>query len=340
MKEHPAICSLTWNGREGVIGDILKQLCLQHDFSDVTIVSDDELCLPAHSLVLSACSPFLASFLKSESTITFASTKSSHIQNLLTLLYCGEVLITKNSLGPLKTLASQLQISCHFQDDCPKEVAVVPSNNGASTHITASPRMDFLQAKLTELISTSLRKEVEDNQTYWHCLCCGKRWRVTRQNARRHMETHLPRQKCETCGDTFTYRDVLIRHMKKEHVNNDLTIPKSPCDVDETILNANSKTFNVNSYFDQIDFLISFKMVNMETRDGEHSWLCLICGESWKLKSKCKSHMQVHLEGEKGNLLRHNSEHGEAGELEVDIQKWEEKLKAFENALRDANITI
>ena len=126
---------------------------------------------------------------------------------------------------------------------------------------------------------------MEDNQTYWHCLCCGKRWRVTRHNARRHMETHLSRQKCEHCGVTFQHRDILIRHVKKKHGVNAVVMAS---DVDETICNANVKMNDFNSYTTQISFLTSFKMVKMDVKEGESAWYCLVCGKSCKSRYRCK----------------------------------------------------
>jgi len=372
MGGNAGTCSLAWHEQQSVMGEFLRGVHLQHDFTDVTLVSDDDYFIPAHGLVLSACSPFLASILKNKATnptiMTITNYNCSHIQSLLTLLYCGEVVLTKDNLHHLESLAEQLQITCLMKyrkicDDCPVEVDKeqidhhesspydVPNNSEPANNFNASPRMDLLKAKLTDLIKTSLRKEVEDHQTYWHCLCCGKRWKVTRHNARRHMETHLPRQKCEHCGDTFKHREVLIRHVKKKHGVN-VNIMSS--DVDETICNANVKMNDFNSYTTQISFLTSFKMVKMDVKVGENAWHCLVCGKSCKSKYRCKRHMEVHIEGLalsckdcdkvfgnnralkehinhcKGRRMLSNHKDEEESVVEVNMKVWEERLQDFE----------
>jgi hypothetical protein len=111
----PASCSLHWTDNLPTVAGILQQMYQQSDFTDVTLVCEDVL-IPAHSLVLSSCSPFFSSFLKDQTTspiaISIANTSPSHLQSLLTLLYYGEVTITRDILDPLLATASQLQISC------------------------------------------------------------------------------------------------------------------------------------------------------------------------------------------------------------------------------------
>lgn len=176
---------------------------------------------------------------------------------------------------------------------------------------------------LSKLIRTKLRKELEDEKIYWHCLCCNKRWNVTRKNAYRHMETHLPKQNCVTCGKTFKNTEDMKRHSKKEHnISSELTSLKLMTgladmkyddnnndeqfsmdvndDVDSPIRNANMKITKMHSYQDQKTYLTSFKMIKLETEiDGkwENSWQCLICGKSWDSKTKCRRHMEAHMVG-------------------------------------------
>ena len=194
---------------------MLQQLHLQPDFTDVTLSCDDVL-MPAHSLVLSACSPFFFSLLKNQTTspitIFIPNTNPCLIHSLLTLLYRGEVTITREDLDPLLATASQLQITCFTENakfspdlkedldspqnldelfdfvDLEKFVSTAKVLDLQPTMPSISPPKVTFKEKLRELIKTSLRKEVdEDDKDYWHCLCCGKRWVVVQKNAHCHM---------------------------------------------------------------------------------------------------------------------------------------------------------
>ncbi len=59
--------SLQWNDFQAVVSQSFSALRQEKDFFDVTLVSDDEVQISAHKLVLSACSAFFKSILKRNS---------------------------------------------------------------------------------------------------------------------------------------------------------------------------------------------------------------------------------------------------------------------------------
>ena len=59
--------SVKWNEFEANVSKCFSSLRQEHDFYDVTLVSDDEKEVQAHKLVLSACSPFFKNILKGKS---------------------------------------------------------------------------------------------------------------------------------------------------------------------------------------------------------------------------------------------------------------------------------
>jgi len=230
---------------------------------------------------------------------------------------------------------------------------------------------------LAKLIKSNLRKEVEDERIYWHCLCCDKRWNVTKKNAYRHMETHLPKQECVNCGKTFTNTEAMKRHLKKEHNNNNVTefislklrtdladmndhntnVEQLSMDVNDgvdlPIRNANMKMTNMRSYEGQKTYLTSFKMVKVETEtDGkrENSWQCLICGKSWHSKFKCSRHMEAHMVGlefpcescnkifdRKKTLKKHRELCGEKLMNSIELEIVEDILEMVEVNIKERN---
>ena len=184
----PATCSLSWAEHTSTIAGMLQQLHLQPDFTDVTLACDDVL-MPAHSLVLAACSPFFFSHLKNQTTrpitISIPNTNPSIIYFLLTLLYRGEVTITREDLDPLLATARQLQVTCltenarispdldstqnldEFFDFVDLEkVLSIPEILDPQPMPTIAPEKVAFREKLRELIKTSLRKDVEYDKEY------------------------------------------------------------------------------------------------------------------------------------------------------------------------------
>jgi len=315
-------CSLHWADYVPTVAGMLRQFYQEQDFTDVTLVCDDGI-ITAHSIVLSACSPFFSSLLKNAASnpisIRIANTTASNLQSLLALLYCGEVIITGHDLDHLLSLASQLQISCLItelqkmadQRDVPfidldelfdfYEEEVFTSNELSPPHPSTSsfPVFNF-QEQLKDLIKTSLMKEeVKDGKECWHCLCCDKRWVVTKKNAYRHMETHLPEQECDKCDRTFSNREALNVHTKKIHNNNNESETRLGLEIGdeyEIIEKANDVVDEDKSYSDQMNLLTTFKMTRMMTDDST-AWCCLVCGKSWIVKKNCRRHMETHLVG-------------------------------------------
>ena len=56
--------SLKWNDFQTTVSSSFKTFRQEEDFCDVTLVSDDEVQMSAHKLILSACSSFFKSILK------------------------------------------------------------------------------------------------------------------------------------------------------------------------------------------------------------------------------------------------------------------------------------
>ena len=122
---------------------------------------------------------------------------------------------------------------------------------------------------------------------------------MTKKNAYRHMETHLPGHECEKCRKTFSNREALNVHIKKNHSNNKefetLVAVESSIGC-ETIEKANDVIDGEKSYSDQMNILTIFNMTKMMTEDST-AWCCLVCGKSWVVREKCRRHMQTHLLG-------------------------------------------
>ena len=143
----------------------------------------------------------------------------------------------------------------------------------------------------------------------WHCLCCEKKWEVTKKNAYRHMESHLPTHGCEKCGKIFRNREAFNRHSKTVHLSSTSSHSVSSSEVAKEIEAANKILERVAvadnmvvgviedmSYIDQLKMLTSSKMSKMMVQ-GSPQWFCLICCKSWAVKGMCKRHMQTHLVG-------------------------------------------
>ena len=60
-------CSLTWHTYSDHLRSMMKELMMNEDFSDVTLVTEDKKQIKANINILSACSPVFKDILKNDS---------------------------------------------------------------------------------------------------------------------------------------------------------------------------------------------------------------------------------------------------------------------------------
>ena len=105
---------LKWNDFQSTISQSFKELQAEKDFVNVTLVSDDEVQLQAHKVVLSASSPFFKNVLKKSPhehpLIYLNGLSSTSIRFILDYVYQGEVQIYQDQLDMFLDTAEKLKI--------------------------------------------------------------------------------------------------------------------------------------------------------------------------------------------------------------------------------------
>ena len=106
---------LKWNDFQSTVSSSFKTLRQEEDFFDVTLVSDDEVQMSAHKLILSACSSFFKSILRKNPhqhpLIYLSGVNSANLAYILDYIYQGEVMLYQNNLDQFLDMAQKLKIS-------------------------------------------------------------------------------------------------------------------------------------------------------------------------------------------------------------------------------------
>ena len=106
--------SLKWNDFQANVTKSFGILRRERNLFDVTLVSDSEEHIPAHRLVLSACSDFFKNiFTKVDNQnplIYLAGVSSRDIKMILDYMYHGEVQVYQEELKPFLEVAEKLKI--------------------------------------------------------------------------------------------------------------------------------------------------------------------------------------------------------------------------------------
>ena len=105
---------LKWNDFQENIASFFHGLRIDQDFSDVTLVSEENAPVEAHRVILSACSPFFGSVLKknksSHPMIYMRGLKSKDLVAIVDFIYHGEARICQEDLDGFLAIAEELQL--------------------------------------------------------------------------------------------------------------------------------------------------------------------------------------------------------------------------------------
>ena len=105
---------LKWNDFQSNISKSFGSLRQEQDFFDVTLVSDDQVQVSAHKLVLSACSSFFKTILKanphSHPLLYLSGINSINLNYILDYVYHDEVQLYQENLEAFLDTAQKLDI--------------------------------------------------------------------------------------------------------------------------------------------------------------------------------------------------------------------------------------
>merc|ERR1712098_624790 len=106
--------SLKWNDFEPTVTSSIRNIRNEEDFCDVSLVSDDEVTLKAHRLVLSSSSSFFKNILLSNPhqhpLLYLNGINSTDLNFILDYIYRGEVHLFQDQLDSFLNVAQILKI--------------------------------------------------------------------------------------------------------------------------------------------------------------------------------------------------------------------------------------
>ena len=107
--------SLKWNEFEKCSSQTFKDLLEEKDFTDVTLVTDEEKLIRAHKVILSACSPFFQRILKKNINqnplIYLHNIRCTELQAIIEFMYLGQTEVLHSDLEKFMKVGRELQIN-------------------------------------------------------------------------------------------------------------------------------------------------------------------------------------------------------------------------------------
>ena len=251
---------VAWNNYQSTLSRAFEIMKDDEDFCDVTLVSDDEVHVKAHKLVLSACSVFFKNILRSNynlpSVLYLGNVKSEDLFHIINYAYSGEVQLFNHQLDNFLSIAKKLKIegiespkfdkNSHCQENFYEKMLKVQTN--AEIETSKEIKQDIVEdAELSEnsvLLDEEeeeleddevdqLEKIMEDPQPQNQPKQCQKKKNVIKLSDTSKLDTKIEEliekkkgySQCKICG-----KNIRGINLMRYHVETHIKGLKFPCD--------------------------------------------------------------------------------------------------------------
>ena len=208
--------SLNWQTYSDHVKSMMKDLMMNGDFADVTLITEDKKHIKAHMSVLSACSPvFQFMFSKEKSLnhmIYLRGINFYEMEAIMQFIYLGEATFYKERINEILSVAKSLEIKKLYNAEADTNEKV---NVEMSPHIQSE---DELKDQPDQNLSKGQEIKEEIVQRWYRCDECQQRYR-SRQGLHYHKKSSHDSVKyaCNQCDYKASHYDNLASHIKNSH---------------------------------------------------------------------------------------------------------------------------
>ena len=228
--------SLTWHTYSDHLKSMMKELMVNEDFSDVTIVTEDKKHIKAHISILSMCSQVFKDLLNKEKSsnqiMYLKGIQFSEMESIMQFIYLGETTFHKERMDEIIAVAKSLEIKELY--DAIYEINVTPYEEPSPT--------ENMEGQIVKIGISELLKEptiVSDNIT---------RHDITEKES--GVAGVNRNYKCEQCHKTYTSSGALHGHKQAAHSG--VKYPCDKCDFQST--RPESLTVHIQSVHDLVKY--------------------------------------------------------------------------------------
>ena len=244
--------NLKWDDFQPNIAKSFSSLRNDNRFADVTLMSDDYQIMPAHKVVLSACSEYFSKVLSQNNCSNFMlcldGISKEDLTNVVDYIYHGQVKIEQANLDRFLQIAQKLKLQGLLVDETVtiREKEEIPSNHDTTVDKKQVP--DDAITKATQLIEKEVRRkkhkkthdllipassdglQVEEFKSMldnnissvngmFKCKFCDYESN-NKSHTKDHVEIHLDLTfSCQVCGKAVKTRMSLRKHFAVKHSN-------------------------------------------------------------------------------------------------------------------------
>ena len=203
---------------------MMKDLMMNEDFSDVTLVTEDKKQIKANISVLSACSPVFKDIFKKEKNsnqiMYLRGIQFSEMESIMQFIYLGEATFYKERMDEFLAVAKSLEIKelCNAGPMINDEPDDEPAPGDPVTPT------ETLEEQTDKIITQTLDERKVDINAFFYlnnkyeCLQCQKTYYSKRTLVRHNRSVHEGvKYACDQCDYRATREETLTWHIQSKH---------------------------------------------------------------------------------------------------------------------------
>ena len=219
--------SLKWHTYSDHLKNMMKELMMNEDFYDVTLVTEDKKHMKANMNILSSCSPVFKDILKkdknSSPTIYLRGVQHSEMESILQFIYLGEATFYEERMSEFLSVAKSLEIKelSNAEKESINELVDDPSSSDpviSTKNFEEHTYLSVVQAytRYVQATQEGQRKVFEGVKNA--CDQCDYQTK-TQNNLNRHIQSMHDGIKyaCNQCDYQATRQDNLKQHIQSRH---------------------------------------------------------------------------------------------------------------------------
>ena len=173
--------NLLWHGHNDNFAACVKDALSQLEFTDVTLVSDDDKQIRAHKFILSSCSPVLRQILlnnpHNNPLLFLMDINHKELQSIINFMYMGEVEVAQDNLENFLNVGAKLQI---------KGLAV-------NENVSVTDKINQPRTQSEPIEEEKAKSSNEENQIVYHDNMDDKEENTTEVNVKLNQQGDLSR---------------------------------------------------------------------------------------------------------------------------------------------------
>ena len=233
--------NLSWNDFKDSVSGSFKILRDEKDFFDVTLVTDDEISIEAHKVVLSASSPFFKNILrksqKSHPLVYLSGVHSRDLQFVMDYVYQGQIQIYQDYLDSFMDCATKLKISGltgqeKYEEVNPDTTSNMDLEQREETFKQEIPEYDTTKTRNSSERRTAMPRQRRSQGNEKSLVFPSEGSNVDIESLERQLEENVLKEgimfSCFLCGKTSNQKITIKNHIEAVHMDG-LSFPCSMC---------------------------------------------------------------------------------------------------------------